>query len=726
MKKYIRIMTILACCFIFAGCSQQDQEKSKGILPTRIEQIDQGGVIPEGHEAKVESESEYSLDMLWGTWVLKGSRNEEVHVTDKTIDIGSVETDAAVEVECFPSSMSFNPAWAGNSLTKGRRLAESNLKATEDNMRLVFGHRFRDSEIVIEEEPLGNVLEKNGYGFGCIEFQATENGDASDKLSAISYGDRKIAYSICDDTLAIGVTDAGVFDDLTETDILEIDYIMNLKGCELELSYQGETAVYVPEQLESEYCKGINMRNAGVTDNYIEIDHIKGITILPEEDILYDFHGGNSLMFDTHEGFVEASYDFGEDGILTINSSKGDVYEYEYIYSGDALTLIADEQTAVYSLYNYVLEAQNETPTHTFYANGNEIRLGGDESVSDLLEKGFHTSVAMNQPIASCQVTDEIKLTYQGAELSIKAVNPYEQTAALGDCTVCYYCLNDKSGVLTKGDGSEVGVTTYDEIDFMYAPYEKEEAMLRYKGTTSGIIVPNYSDHDFGLFFAAKALQSSGLEVIYKFENGVLSQITIEDPALLYNGLQDNVDHSLLAQMEPTQFTGIIEIRNTILDRLKAAFAEAGIEANVNELTGEILMDNDILFGVDQYLLSSDGRQYIDSFMGVYASVITAEEFSDYISQVLFEGHTDSSGSYGYNLTLSQKRAEEVLNYCISSNYNGLNEIQKSTLQGLSTAIGYSSSDPILTETGREDMDASRRVSIKFYIKVNTEDDKNS
>ena len=102
--------------------------------------------------------------------------------------------------------------------------------------------------------------------------------------------------------------------------------------------------------------------------------------------------------------------------------------------------------------------------------------------------------------------------------------------------------------------------------------------------------------------------------------------------------------------------------------------------------------------------------------MRVFAGVITRPDLSGDIEAVMFEGHTDSQGSYDYNLTLSQKRAEAVLRYCIESEANGLDDAQRMQLQSLSNAEGYSFSDPIYDSEGNEDMDASRRVAIKFFL----------
>ena len=706
LRKVKVVILALALILSVSGCGGENAEEKKereiaGLLPTRIEQIDQGGVIPEGYEAKVQAQSEYTLDMLWGTWVRKGSSTEEMAASKQTVSIGSEEEPK--EIGYFPENMKFNPAWAGTGILLG---------STDQNGRF--------TKTTTSEEPMAYAFENFGYGFGVAEFNEVLN---EEEFSFSGFSDEfLVTYAINENVLAVGITEKGKYDEaINSTNIVEIDYEMSLKGYELQLTYQGETVVYVPESIEgTTNYQGFYIEEAGITDHYEEIDHIRAVHIIPDAEYLQTNSGPSGIMTNIHEGYVEASYDFGDDGTVKITSSKGDSYEYEYYYSGDSLTLMSEEETAVYSLYNYVNESKNETPVYGFYAAGTPIKVQSFWSVADWIEKGFSTTVDLDQPIASCQVTDEIELSYQGAKMTIKAVNPYENVIALADCMIGYYCMKDTSGVITREDNTKIGVTTYDEVDFLYAPYEKSNDTLRYKGRPLGLALISGFDSAYGNpSTGAKVLdQDFNMEVIYNFEDDVLTDVTMENPALLYNGLQDNVGHNILAQLEPAEFQGILQIRDTIMDRLRAAFAEAGIQVQINEKTGEILMDNDILFAVDKYDLTSAGQQYIDSFMGVYASVITAEEFSDYISGVYFEGHTDSSGSYGYNLTLSQKRADTVLDYCVNSTGSGLNSAQKEKMQQLSTAIGYSSSDLIYDDRGNEDMDASRRVAIKFFINV--------
>lgn len=84
------------------------------------------------------------------------------------------------------------------------------------------------------------------------------------------------------------------------------------------------------------------------------------------------------------------------------------------------------------------------------------------------------------------------------------------------------------------------------------------------------------------------------------------------------------------------------------------------------------------------------------------------QNFSN-IENIIIEGHTDSDGSYIYNLDLSQKRAYEVMNFIYTF-------YKSDKLQKLLMASGRSFSDPVFVN-GVEDKDKSRRIEIKFSIK---------
>ena len=178
------------------------------------------------------------------------------------------------------------------------------------------------------------------------------------------------------------------------------------------------------------------------------------------------------------------------------------------------------------------------------------------------------------------------------------------------------------------------------------------------------------------------------------------------------------MDPDTLSGMDPEDVQDAVEERNSILDELKKAMEDAEVKVSVNEQTGEITMDNSILFSTDSYELSEEGRKYLDTFMKVYAQVLLSDKNYEHVAAIRLEGHTDSRSSYGHNKILSERRAESVLVYCLNSKESGLTDLEKDRLKALAVTEGYANADPVYDENGKEDMEASRRVTVKFHIKV--------
>lgn len=150
--------------------------------------------------------------------------------------------------------------------------------------------------------------------------------------------------------------------------------------------------------------------------------------------------------------------------------------------------------------------------------------------------------------------------------------------------------------------------------------------------------------------------------------------------------------------------------KNNILDELETAFQEAGIAVSIDKDSGQISLEANFLFATDSYALSQQGKEYLDAFMEVYASVVLEGEFSNYVSGIIIEGHTDTSGSYSHNQTLSQNRANAVAEHCIAQNAGIASVIE---------AIGCSYDYPVYNDDGSVNMAASRRVTFRFVLTAN-------
>ncbi len=740
MKRTIHLLA-LSIMLVFvaicaAGCgggatTSTSGVDSEGLLPARIEQLSSGGVVPEGSEPVEGEEGAYPIESLWGEWVLvdEDVKIEQTIKTKTASDVGEdgeIEEGDDIEIKIFPQTLYFLPWWVEaenmNSLTLSNTYASYNFSLTSllglDEIE----------ETTYEDTLLGAVLREWNCCPGYASFDYIEPEDSLDALSFIWNDGYRLAYKISGNTLALGLLSTSS-DESNEFDITEIDYEISFTGYQLTLTYGDESVTYVPEGWENSQTNELYL--SGPEQDYEKMDNIEGISL----------RYSTNIMVDCHDGYIDATFDFQDDGTVTIETAEGDSIEYKYLISELTMTLISDDCVSVYSVYQRAEASSNLSPGHkggivynfgsaygpTLIINEETTTFFPGKSIQELLDEGYTMSLDSSQLMASCVVSDAFTMQKGSISITVKAVNPWDTTVPLSDCKICY--VYTAGAGVSSADGSQIGVTTYDNIEWYYSPaYEKTDNMLKYKVTASSGVKSISSLFDLTDEPGEELLDYSScyeLELIYNFEDGVLCSYEIQCPELLYNGLQDSVqDTSVLEDMTASEISGIVEVRDSVLDQLKAAFTAAGLDISINENTGEIVMDTSVLFDYDSSELTAEGQAYIDSFMGVYASVILNEELQDVITEVRFEGHTDSSGTYSYNLELSQARADAVLDYCLSSDATSMNYDQKSRLNDIATTIGYSFTDLVYDEEGEEDADASRRVAIKFFISTDaTADD---
>ena len=163
----------------------------------------------------------------------------------------------------------------------------------------------------------------------------------------------------------------------------------------------------------------------------------------------------------------------------------------------------------------------------------------------------------------------------------------------------------------------------------------------------------------------------------------------------------------------------IVGVRTDIIGELQNRFNNSTM--TVDPQTGSITFSSDVLFAFGSSTLADDSQKALKEVIPMYLGVLLQEEYRNYIAEIIFEGHTDTKGTYQNNMNLSYNRANAVANFCLDPK-NGLSAGEISRLQSILTVNGRSYSSPIYKYANgpgsREvDMDASRRVEIKFRLK---------
>ena len=169
-----------------------------------------------------------------------------------------------------------------------------------------------------------------------------------------------------------------------------------------------------------------------------------------------------------------------------------------------------------------------------------------------------------------------------------------------------------------------------------------------------------------------------------------------------------------LEELSESQLEAIVEKKENLFADLAAAFTQEGLNVTVNEASGEIALDSAVLFEVGESAIGDAGKDFLQKFVMVYSSVVYSEKYDNFVSKVMVEGHTDTSGDYELNKTLSQDRADSVRNYCLSM----VGDEKLARLVADLEAVGYAYDKPIYAADGSVDMDASRRVSFRFIINL--------
>lgn len=176
-------------------------------------------------------------------------------------------------------------------------------------------------------------------------------------------------------------------------------------------------------------------------------------------------------------------------------------------------------------------------------------------------------------------------------------------------------------------------------------------------------------------------------------------------------------EQEALMTQQQQKIEQIIGVKADLISALKKEFTAQNLNVSIDEADGSIALDSNILFGYNENILTDEGTDMLNELLPVYCKVLMTDEYQEYLAEIRIDGYTDTSGDYLYNLQLSQERALAVADCLLSSSGNFLNEDEETNLRSKLTVNGHSMSNPVYDENGAINMDASRRVEIKFSLK---------
>ena len=162
-------------------------------------------------------------------------------------------------------------------------------------------------------------------------------------------------------------------------------------------------------------------------------------------------------------------------------------------------------------------------------------------------------------------------------------------------------------------------------------------------------------------------------------------------------------------QAQKAKIKSLTGIKLKVVAALKEAL---GNKIDIDKKTGSLKLASNILFEVGQATLKDEAKSELKKAFEQYiGTLVTNKQIRPHLDKIIIEGHTDSDGSYIYNLNLSQKRALAVMEYLLTLDFT-----KKHNIRPLMTASGRAYLDAIKVN-GVEDKEASRRIEIKFRLK---------
>lgn len=165
------------------------------------------------------------------------------------------------------------------------------------------------------------------------------------------------------------------------------------------------------------------------------------------------------------------------------------------------------------------------------------------------------------------------------------------------------------------------------------------------------------------------------------------------------------------------------QVQTKIAKELIKNMKQQHINAEIDDVTGQVKISNMELFDVSSAKLSPKGEAYLSKFIPIYVNTIFSNpKLYKNVKHIVIEGHTDSQmfknvnskeEQFTKNMGLSLQRANSVEDFMFKTRYNkNYTDPLKSTL----LVEGRSFNDPVLIQ-GKEDHDKSRRVELKIVVK---------
>ena len=425
----------------------------------------------------------------------------------------------------------------------------------------------------------------------------------------------------------------------------------------------------------------------------------KKVSSLPYRIVSGNAELDNALITDTSHSWCQVYYAVKDD-------NEGVCFDAAFEVEGNTVTFTPvkswsfDEGTGELSY-----EFEETAISYGFEFAGPRLTLSSESGSYTLIERDF---TDWKNYVSEKTVSAEGNLSENSR--SVDDISEIDITVSF-DETDSINLKKSAFTVKTGKDGTQKtcnGIAKWDEDGLFTFSYQNAEgdtvshSMVLFYCGFDGFIL---SDGKKNYYYLSTFLASASI-----------GHYTIEDLGMNVS----EEDQELLENLTEEEIETILETRENLLSDFAESFTSNGIAAEIDEETGEILLDSSILFASNKSSLSKDGKKALDAFITAFTSVIANEKYDGFISRVEVQGHTDTDGSYDMNKKLSQERAESVKEYCLSEEAS-IDDAMKEKLEQLLVPVGYSYDKPINNEDGTINKEASRRVEFVFFINLSGE-----
>jgi chemotaxis protein MotB len=168
-----------------------------------------------------------------------------------------------------------------------------------------------------------------------------------------------------------------------------------------------------------------------------------------------------------------------------------------------------------------------------------------------------------------------------------------------------------------------------------------------------------------------------------------------------------------------SRLSGIALLRVDVLDRVKRA-----LEVELGPVTkqgtplvrigdnGNIVINEGLVFESSSYSIKPEGKALLGTLAIALDNVLADPAVRENIDALLVQGHTDARGSSAYNLDLSAKRANAVLNYLFETNPH-----LEQAYGSFFAASAYSKFRPLNPAPTEEAFEQNRRIELSLVLR---------